>query len=411
MKKGMMERARRMRAIPPYYFASLSRRIDQLRAEDAEVIRLDIGSPDQPPANHIIDTLVRSARTPGHHGYGPFGGTEGFRQAVAEHYLRRFGVELDPVSQVLGLIGSKEGLFHITQAFVNPGDVVLSPEPGYPVYRTAVRFAGGEIVTMPLKPEQGFLPDFEAIPQNAREGAKLMWLNYPNNPTGATADLQFFARAIEFARRYDILICHDAPYAEVCYDGYRAPSVLEVEGSRQVAIEFNSLSKSHNMAGWRVGMAVGNPNAIEGLYTLKSQIDSSQFQAVLDAGEQALRGDQGWLDARNQVYAERRDIVLGGVRSLGMKAERPKGALYIWARLPVGFDSSEEFCRRILEDIHVSITPGVAFGALGEGYVRISLGAPTEEVRRAMERLADWRGLRSSPASGPGRAEHAVSDG
>lgn len=386
----MFQPADRMDAIPPYFFAQLGQRIAALREQGHDVIRMDMGSPDLTPAPHIVEALVESAREPGHHGYTPFGGTAAFRRAAADYYHKRFGLELDPRREVLGLIGSKEGLFHIVQAFVNPGDAVLVPDPGYPVYTTGARFAGGEVVFMPLRAENDFLPDFDAIPGSVRERAKLMWLNYPNNPTGATAELDFFARAVDFAREHQILLCHDAPYLDVCFGGYTAPSVLQVDGAREVTLEFNSLSKSYNMAGWRLGMAVGNAAAIDALYTLKSQVDTSHFQAVLDAGVAALTGDQSWLEERNASYQQRRDLVLEGVRAVSMQADTPAAAMYIWASLPPGETSATDYCQRMLAEIHVSMTPGVAFGEQGEGYLRISLATPSERAQEAMDRLRTW---------------------
>lgn len=386
----MIEPAERMGTIPPYFFAQLGRRIAEQRRLGHDVIRMDMGSPDMAPAPHILQALVESAQDPGHHGYTPFGGTDVFRSAVAEYYGARFGVQLSPDEETLGLIGSKEGLFHTTQAFVDPGDVVLVPDPGYPVYTTAARFAGAEVVKMPLTAEHDFLPDLEAIPEATAGRTKLMWLNYPNNPTGATADLSFFERAVEFARHHELLLCHDAPYLEVCFDGYRAPSALEVDGAREVCVEFNSLSKSYNMAGWRLGMAVGNATALKALYTLKSQVDTSHFQAALDAGAAALRGDQNWLEKRNATYQERRDLVLDGLRSAGLRPNEPSAAMYVWADLPAGVGTAMDYCSRMLEEIHVSITPGVAFGDVGEGSVRVSLATPTDRVREAVERIAGW---------------------
>lgn len=386
----MIERADRMQSIPPYFFAQLGRRIEALRAEGKDVIRLDMGSPDMPPADHIIRALVESAESPGNHGYTPFGGTAGFRRAAAAHYQRRFGVELDPEKEVVGLIGSKEGLFNIAQAMVNPGDIVLVPDPGYPVYRTSARFAGGEVVHMPLTADRDYLPDFDALSPEIRRRTRMMWLNYPNNPTGATAGLSFFDKAVAFARENEVLICHDAPYTEVCFDGYAADSILQVPGARKVAIEFNSLSKAYNMAGWRVGMAVGNEAALDALYTLKTQMDTSQFLGILEAGEAALRSDQSWLEGRNAVYGERRDLILGAIPEIGLRADKPKASLYVWAALPEGVESAMDFCGRMLEEVHVSMTPGVAFGEAGEGYVRISLGSPTARVAEAMNRIAAW---------------------
>ncbi|MFP3854247.1 MAG: aminotransferase class I/II-fold pyridoxal phosphate-dependent enzyme [Anaerolineales bacterium] len=387
----MTQPATRMQTIPPYFFAELGKRIARLRADGHDVIRMDMGSPDMPPAPHIIEALVNSARDPSNHGYAPFGGTPSFCQAVADHYQRRFDVELDAENEVVGLIGSKEGLFNIVQSHVNPGEVVLVPDPGYPVYTTSARFAGGEVYHLPLIAENDFLPDLDSIPPSALERAKLMWLNYPNNPTGAVADLDYFAKAIEFARAHDILLCHDAPYTEVCFDEYLAPSLMQVDGAKDVAVEFNSLSKSHNMAGWRVGMAVGNERAIRALYTLKSQIDTSQFRSIFDAGVTALEGDQSWLVERNAIYQLRRDMILEAIGQAGMSADTPRAALYVWASLPEGVISSMDYCSRMLEEIHVSITPGVAFGDAGEGYVRLSLSSPTEKVEQAMARVAEWK--------------------
>jgi LL-diaminopimelate aminotransferase len=383
--------AKRMERMPPYFFARLGSRIAEVRAQGMDVIRIDIGSPDLPPAPSIIDTLVENARRPDMHGYGPFGGPETFREAVAVHYDQRFGVQLNAEEQVLGLVGSKEGLFNLTQAMVDPGDVVLVPDPGYPVYTSAAQFAGAEVVTMPLHAENGFLPEFTAIPDEILKRTRLMWLNYPNNPTGATADVAFFQSAVDLAREVGFLIAHDAPYTEVCFDGFAAPSLLQVPQATDVAVEFNSLSKAYNMAGWRVGMAIGNETAIKALATVKSQMDTSQFRPIWAAATAALTGDQSWLEERNAVYESRRDLVLEALASAGMAAAKPKAALYVWAPLPTGETSSVAFCERLLSETGVSVTPGVAFGPGGEGYVRISLGTARDRMAEAMARLKAWR--------------------
>ncbi len=385
-----MKATERVTSIPPYFFASLGRKIADLRLAGLDVIRLDMGSPDLPPAPHIIEALVQAARRPEAHGYTPYGGPEGFRSAVSEFYGSRFGVEIDPKMEVIGLIGSKEGLFNITQAFVGPGDVVLVPSPGYPTYTAAAQIAGGEVVRMPLTAEKDYLPDLELLPEDILARTKIMWLNYPNNPTAATAGLSFFSAAVSLARKHDFLLCHDAPYTETCFDGYRAPSLLQVEGAREVAVEFNSLSKAYNMAGWRLGMALGSEDAIMALYTLKSQIDSSHFGPVMEAGAVALTADQSWLAERNQIYQERRDMVLEAFASAGLRARTPKASLYVWARLPEKLGPAGSFCERLLEEAGVSITPGGAFGPEGEGYVRVSLVTPTERVAEAMQRCVDW---------------------
>lgn len=386
----MPEPSPRLNRIPSYVFATIGAKIDDLKSKGVDVIRMDIGSPDLPPADHIIEALVESAWNDSLHGYMPFGGTPEYRRACARYYGERFQVDLDPRLEVVGLIGSKEGIFHITQAYCAQENVVLIPDPGYPVYHGAAAFAGAQVVFMPLLAENDFLPDFDSIDEQDARRAKIMWLNYPNNPTGAAAGLEFFEKAIEFARRWDILLCHDSPYAEVTFGDFRAPSVLELEGASDHAVEFNSLSKSFNMAGWRLGMAVGNREAVAALSRLKSQIDTSHFGPVLAGGVAALDGDKDWLEDRNSIYAARRDLILAAVDQLGMAARPPAGAIYVWARLPKSSSSSMEFASRLLEETGVSVTPGVTFGEHGEGYVRISLGVATERVREAMDRLVEW---------------------
>lgn len=386
----MPQSSPRLDRIPSYVFATIGAKIDDLTARGVDVIRMDIGSPDLPPADHIIEALVESAWCDSLHGYMPFGGTPEYRRACARYYSERFAVELDARSEVVGLIGSKEGIFHITQAYCGEGDIVLTPDPGYPVYRGAAAFAGAQVVSMPLLAQNDFLPDFESIDEQDARRAKIMWLNYPNNPTGAAAGLDFFSQAVEYARRWDILLCHDSPYAEVTFGDFRAPSVLQLQGAASHAVEFNSLSKSFNMAGWRLGMAVGNRQAVAALSRLKSQIDTSHFGPVLAGGVAALEGDKDWLEARNSIYAARRDLILEAVDKLGMTARPPAGAIYVWARLPASHNSSMDFASRLLDETGVSVTPGVTFGEHGEGYVRFSLGVATERVREAMGRLVEW---------------------
>ena len=355
-----------------------------------DVIRIDMGSPDLPPADFIIDELVEKSKRPDTHGYSPIGGPQAFKQAVADYYLDRFEVELDPGTEVVGLIGSKEGLFNLSQVILNPGDNALVPDPGYPVYSASGIIAGGKVVTFPILAENDFLPDLDAIPQETLEKAKILWLNYPNNPTGAVATMAFFEEAVTFARKHRILIAHDAPYVDICFDGYIAPSILQVPNARDVAVEFNSLSKTYNMAGWRLGMAAGNPDVINYLFTYKSQMDTSTFSPIFSAGIKALTGDQEWIYERNLVYKQRRDLVVEGLRSAGLTLDVPKAAIYVWARLPEGETDSIAFCARLLEETGVSTTPGVVYGAHGEGYLRVSLGTATERIREAMDRLADW---------------------
>ncbi len=383
--------ADRISSFEPYFFASLGRKIAQMKAAGTDVIRIDMGSPDLPPSDFIIETLVKDSRRSDTHGYSPTGGTPAFKNAVAEYYMNRFEVTLDPAHEILGLIGSKEGLFNLSQVMLNPGDVALVPDPGYPVYSASGIIAGGEIVHFPLLDSNGFLPELDKIPAEVSERAKILWLNYPNNPTGAVASMSFFENVISFAKKFNILVAHDAPYVDICFDGYNAPSILQVPGAKDVAIEFNSLSKTYNMAGWRLGMAVGNPQIVDYLFNYKSQMDTSTFGPIFSAGVAALTGDQDWIEERNNVYKKRRDLVVEGLRSAGFKLESPLAAIYVWAKLPEGEKNSIEFCSRLLENTGVSTTPGVVYGKHGEGFLRVSLGTATERIEQAMERIKNWK--------------------
>jgi len=387
-----MKPADRMAGFGAYFFAQLGKRIAALRAEGKDIIRIDIGAPDLPPPDFVIEALVESARRPDTHSYTTYGGTPEFKAAVATYYQRRFDVALDPATEVLGLIGSKEGLFHLAQALVNPGDVVLIPDPGYPTYRAGTALAGGEPYFVPLLPENDFLPDLEAIPADILRRAKILWLDYPNNPTSAVAPLSFFEEAVAFARKHDILIAHDAPYVDVTFDGYQAPSLMQVPGAKEVAVEFNSLSKSFNMAGWRLGMMVGNPDVVRYVHVYKTQLDTSHFQPVLAGGIAALTDERvwPWVEERNAIYKERRDIVVSALREAGIPVETPKASLYVWYPLPEGETDSKDFCSRALEEAGVSMTPGSVFGPHGEGFVRVSLGTSADKMRIAMERLVAW---------------------
>lgn len=390
MPKSFFRPADRIASFKPYFFAGLAKKISDLKNSGLDVIRIDIGSPDLPPEKFIIDKLSESAYLPDHHGYTPNGGTPEYRKAISTYYKNRFNVDIDPQSEAIGLIGSKEGLFHLTQILINPGDLVIVPDPGYPVYSASTKIAGGEIYTVPLLKENGFIPDLDSIPTDIAKRAKLFWINYPNNPTGAIAPLEFFRKIVDFAKQNQIFIAHDAPYADVCFDGYIAPSLLQVEGAKEVAVEFNSLSKAYNMAGWRLGMVVGNPDIVRFIHTYKSQLDSSNFAPVLDAGITALTGDQSWLTDRNKIYEERRDIVVTGLREAGFITNTPPAAIYVWAQLPEKFVDSMAFCNKLLEQTGVSTTPGVVYGQYGEGYLRISLGADTQKIKIAIQRIVDW---------------------
>jgi LL-diaminopimelate aminotransferase len=382
--------AERIASFKPYFFTQLNNKFQQLRASHIDIIRLDMGSPDLPPPGFILDAMQKSALDPQNHGYSSTGGTLAFREAVAFYYLHRFGVELDASDEIIGLIGSKEGIFNLSQVLLNPGDYALIPDPGYPVYSSGAIVAGAKIHLMPLLEENKFLPDFNQIPQGIAQKAKIMWLNYPNNPTGATAERAFFVKALAFAQKHNILIAHDAPYSDVCFDGYQSMSILQIPDAIDYCIEFNSLSKAYNMAGWRVGMAAGNSQVIKLLGLYKSQIDSSHFVPILDAAIAAMTSDQTWLTERNKIYQERRDIVISGLRSAGFSVGIPAAAIYVWAKLPTNAPDSEAYCDQLLSQTGVSTTPGTVYGENGRGYIRISLGTPTLRLREAMSRLNNW---------------------
>jgi len=378
--------SQRLQRVGAYLFADLDRRQEVLVAKGVDVISLGTGDPDLPTPEHIVRALEEGARDPRTHRYPPYSGTGEFRKAVAQWYAWRFGVTLDPESEVLALIGSKEGLAHLPWATINPGDVTLVPDPGYPVYRSATIMAEGEPVAMPLLAARGFLPDFDAIPAEALHRARLLFLNYPNNPTGATADLEFFARAVAFARRHGLLLVHDNAYSEIAFDGYRPPSILQVDGARDVAIELHSLSKSYNMTGWRVGFAVGNAEAVGALGTVKTNVDSGVFRAVQHAAIAALTGPQDVLAPTLATYRARRDRTVAALRAVGWQAPAPKATLYIWMPTPHG-QSSVAFAADVLDRTGVVITPGIGYGPSGEGYVRLSLTTPDARLDEALARI------------------------
>jgi LL-diaminopimelate aminotransferase len=398
-----MKRAQRLIKSSAYPFAEWSKHINSAQKRGIDVIRLDIGNPEMAPPSEVIDELGRSASDTLHHGYPGYRGVPALRTAIADYYRRRFGVQIDAESQVVPLIGSKEGIVNIAQACVDPGDIVLVPDPGYAAYTLGGYLAGADVRTFPLGPERGYLPDLAAIPLELAHAAVMLWLNYPNNPTGATADIRFFEEAVQFARRHDLLLCHDAPYSDVTYHGYVAPSILEVPGAADVAVEFNSLSKTWNMAGWRIGMAVGNADALTALFQVKSNFDSGVFRPVQDAAVRALSMDPAWIADRNRIYESRIDIVLDALNALGMPTTRPCATLYLWVQIPDRFipagqatdgngamDSSEAFALSLLGQTGVALAPGSFFGPAGEGFVRISVTASTDRVREAMRRLVSY---------------------
>ena len=383
---NIFEKAERLKKLPPYLFKEIDRKKAEVRARGVDIIDLGIGDPDLPTPPHIIEALKKAAEDPATHRYPSYSGMGDFKEAVAKWYQERFGVELDPDTEVISLIGSKEGIAHFPLAFVNPGDVALVPAPAYPVYNIATMFAGGESYFMPLLSENRFLPDLNAIPDKITSRARIMFINYPNNPTSAVADLDFFRKVVEFARDNNILVCHDAAYTEMAFDGYRPPSFLAADGAKEVGIEFHSLSKTYNMTGWRIGFAVGNREAIDGLGAIKSNIDSGVFQAVQMAGIAAIRGDQSCVRNMVQVYSRRRDLMVKGLQDVGFEVESPRATFYLWIKVPEGYTSSE-LTERLLEDAGLVVTPGNGFGEPGEGYFRIALTQKRERLAEAVQRL------------------------
>jgi LL-diaminopimelate aminotransferase len=387
----MVSPASRLGKIPPYLFGEIARAKAKAKAEGRDLIDLGIGDPDQPTPAPIIDALARYARDPETHRYDESdAGWPPFLQSVARWYGRRFGVELDPGSEALLLIGSKEGLAHLAWAYIDPGDLSIVPDPAYTVYKMNTLLAGGDVHIMPLRAENGFLPVLKDIPSAVADKAKLLYLNYPNNPTGATATLEFFSEVVAFARRHNLVVCHDCAYSEVYYDGYRPPSFLQAPGAKEVGIEIHSVSKTFNMTGWRVGFAVGNPDVLRALNKMKSNIDSKQFPAVDMAAAYAL---DTWTEDREtlRLYQRRRDILVAGLNRLGWSLQPPKATFYLWVPVRPGYTSAE-FARFLLEQAGILVAPGSGYGEYGEGYVRMSLTLSGdkngERLEEAVDRLA-----------------------
>ena len=384
-----MKFAKRVDQAPTYLFVQISRKIAEKKAGGIEVISFGIGDPDLATPEHVLDTLREASGEPSNHRYPESEGLPEFRSAVADWYMRRFGVSLDPETEVVSLIGAKEGIGHAALCFVEPGDIVLIPDPGYPVYSVGTLFAGGESYTMPLLAENQWLPDLDAVPEDVAGKATVMWLNYPNNPTAAIADLDYFEEVVAFAKRYEIAVMHDACYTEVAYDGYRPVSFLQAEGAMDVGMEFHSLSKSYNMTGWRLGMAVGNAEMVGRLRTVKSNLDSGVPQAIQQMGIEAMSRPMESVDERNAVYQRRRDRVVKALNKMGLEVRPPRASLYVWARVPEGYTSAE-FSERLLEERDILVSPGTGYGEHGEGYIRLSLTLADEAVDEAIDRMATW---------------------
>jgi LL-diaminopimelate aminotransferase len=377
--------AERMGELPPYLFA----RIDEMKTakikSGIDVIDLGVGDPDLPTPPHIIEALCTAARDPRNHHYPSYAGMERYRVAVSSWYRKRFGVTLDPGREVLALMGSKDGIAHIPEAFINPGDYVLAPSPGYPVYRTSTLFAEGRVFEMPLRPERQFLPDLQSVPSEVARSARLMFLNYPNNPTSAVTLPGFFEEAVDFAMDHDLIIVHDNAYSEIAFDGYQAPSFLATRGAMEVAVEMHSLSKTYNMTGWRIGMACGNADIVAGLGRVKTNVDSGVFDAVQYAAIAALSGPQDCVRDACRTYQERRDVLTGGLLSLGYAVDPPKATFYVW----MAVDDSLQFATRLLDEAGIVVTPGIGFGSGGEGYVRFALTRTSDRIKEAVERLRE----------------------
>ena len=381
-----MRTARRIEKLPPYLFAEIDRKVAEAKARAADIISFGVGDPDLPTPQHIVDALASAVSDPATHRYPSYTGLPEFRRAIAAWYSRRFGVTLDPDEEIQPLVGSKEGIFHLPVAFVDVGDIALVPDPGYPVYETGTILAGGHAHPMPLHADNAFKPDLKDIPGHVLERARVMWLNYPSNPTAATVELDFFSDAVEFCAAHDLLLAHDAAYTEITYDGYVAPSALQADGAMEHAVEFHSLSKTYNMTGWRIGWVAGAPKAIEAIKRLKTNIDSGIFDAVQRAGIVALESSQDFLTDITDRYRDRRDLLCDGLKSMGVVVEPPNGSIYVWVPVPDGH-TSETFTTFLLDEADIVVAPGNGYGPSGEGFVRFSLTLADERLEEGVERL------------------------
>ncbi|HKG35083.1 MAG TPA: LL-diaminopimelate aminotransferase [Solirubrobacterales bacterium] len=383
---ALTDPARRLEAIPPYMFAELERRIAEKKAAGVDVISLGIGDPDEPTYPHIVKAMQEAVARPGTHNYPSNRGRGEFRNAFASFYGRRFGVEIDAEAEVIPAIGAKECIYNLCFAFLDPGDVALASDPGYPVYTGGPTLAGASAELLPLSPDLGFAPDLSSVPADVARRARLMFVNYPNNPTGAVVPDGFFELVVSFAREHETLVVHDSAYSETTFDGYEAPSFLATPGAKEVGVEVFSLSKGFNMTGWRCAAILGNRDAIEAYWRLKTNVDSGLFEAVQLAGVAALEGPRGPLDRMNETYARRRDLVVGALREIGVDVPVPRGTIYVWAPVPEGHTSTS-FAELVLEEAGVVVSPGAMYGPSGEGFIRISLTTPEDRLAEAVERM------------------------
>jgi LL-diaminopimelate aminotransferase len=383
---GIADPSKRLEAIPPYKFQELEQQISDKRAAGIDVISLGIGDPDQPTYPHVVEAMREAVADPAYHQYPSNRGRDEFRAAFAEFYGRRFGVEIDPKGEVIPAIGAKECIYNLCFAFLDPGDVALASDPGYPVYTAGPILAGAEAELLPLVPELGFAPDLSAVPADVAARARLLFINYPNNPTGAVVAEGFFEQVVAFAREHEILVVHDNAYSETTYDGYVAPSFLSTPGAKEVGVEVFSLSKGYNMTGWRCAAILGNAEAIQTYWRLKTNVDSGLFEAIQMAGVAALNGPSEPLEQMNQTYARRRDLVVSALAEIGVDVASPQGTIYVWAPVPEGHTSAS-FCELVLEEAAVVISPGSMYGPSGEGFFRIALTAPDERIEEAVERM------------------------
>ncbi|AEV67970.1 LL-diaminopimelate aminotransferase [Acetivibrio clariflavus] len=381
-----MKQARRLDNAPPYLFVEIEENIKKALARGVDVINLGIGDPDLPTPYFVVRKMAEAIKNPNYHIYPEYDGCLEFRCAVAEHYKKRFGVDLDPETEVVALLGSKEGIAHIFFALVNEGDFTLVPDPEYPVYELATALTGGVPYHMPLTKENGFFPDLSAIPKEVIKRAKILFVNYPNNPTGAVANLEQYQKLVDFGLEHDIVVCNDNAYSEFTFDGIKAPSILNAVNAKDIAVEFHSFSKSYNMTGWRLGFAVGNREAISKLKKMKNNIDSGVFTAIQIAGIEALRGCEKFVEGMRKIYARRREIAINELQKLGFEFEIPKGTFYFWIKVPEGF-TSKSFTDMLLEKTGVVVAPGSGYGEYGEGYIRISLTISDERLKEAFERI------------------------